>query len=326
VVILQIRKGGKNMKTWFMTLGLVFTIAACGAPDDPYEAAQSLTVDEETEENTATEEGELKIAVIPSQSMGEMQTGLDSLDKHLTGHLGREVVIEQYPNYNAVVEAINYHHIDLAFLGPLTYLIAHEQSGAQAIITQEVDGSPYYYSYIITHADREWEDLDDMLEDRRDVDFAFASISSTSGHLMPGLHLRQLGYYKSEDDHEFNQVQFAGSHDIVTTLVQDQTVDAGAVDSAILEALMKEDEAKGGTLREDLKVLWQSEQLYQYPWVVPANTSSELITQLQQAYAEIEEEEILRIFGGATRFVEADDSQYADVLEAAREFNMLTLE
>ncbi|WP_227936052.1 phosphate/phosphite/phosphonate ABC transporter substrate-binding protein [Alkalihalobacillus deserti] len=312
------------MKKWIVTLGLALTLSACGAADEPDEVVQSPTIDEN--EATEQDDSEFVVAVIPSQSMGEMQTGLDNLEIHLSERLGRDVVVEQYPNYNAVVEAINYSHIDLAFLGPLTYIIAHEQSGAQAIITQEVDGSPYYYSNIITHADREWENLDDMLEERAEVDFAFASISSTSGHLIPGLHLRKLGFYESEDDHAFNQIQFAGSHDIVTTLVQDQTVDAGAVDSAILEALMQEDEAHGGTLRDDIKVLWQSEQLYQYPWVVPADTSDELIEQLQQAYAEIEDEEILRIFGGATRFVEADDSQYADVLEAAREFDMLTLE
>ncbi|WP_227940161.1 phosphate/phosphite/phosphonate ABC transporter substrate-binding protein [Alkalihalobacillus deserti] len=316
------------MKKWLVTLGLLYALSACGPADETNEEVQLPTVDEGTEDISAIEQddSEFKIAVIPSQSMGEMQTGLDNLETHLTERLGRDVVVEQYPNYNAVVEAINYNHIDLAFLGPLTYVIAHEQSGAQAIITQEVDGSPYYYSYIITHSDREWEGLDDMLEDRADVDFAFASISSTSGHLIPGLHLRQHGYYNSEDDHEFNQMQFAGSHDIVTSLVQDHTVDAGAVDSAILEALMKEDDANGGTLREDVKILWQSEQLYQYPWVVPADTNDTLITQLQQAYVEIEDEEILRIFGGATRFVKADDSQYADVLEAARKFDMLTLE
>ncbi|MDT8860557.1 phosphate/phosphite/phosphonate ABC transporter substrate-binding protein [Alkalihalobacillus sp. MEB130] len=316
------------MKKWIMTVGLALTLTACGTADEPDEVVQSPTIDEVGEEEApATDHDEVfEIAVIPSQSMGEMQTGLDNLEAHLTERLGREVVVEQYPNYNAVVEAINYNHIDLAFLGPLTYLIAHEQSGAQAIITQEVDGSPYYYSYIITHQDREWDSLDDLLEDRSEVDFAFASISSTSGHLIPGLHLRQLGFYESEDEHEFNQIQFAGSHDIVTNLVRDQAVDAGAVDSAILEALMKEDDQNGGTLREEIKVLWQSEELYQYPWVVPAEMNDELIAEVQEAFYEIADEEILRIFGGATRFVEADDSQYADVLEAAREFDMLSLE
>ncbi len=321
-------EGGEQMKKWIVTIGLTFALSACGGADEPDEIVESPTNDEATEEAPATEgdDSVFEIAVIPSQSMGEMQTGLDKLEEHLTERLNREVIVEQYPNYNAVVEAINYNQIDLAFLGPLTYLIAHEQSGAQAIITQEVDGSPYYFSYIITHADSDWEDLEDMIEDRAEVDFAFASISSTSGHLIPGLNLRQLGVYESQDDHEFEQIQFAGSHDIVATLVQEQTVDAGAVDSAILEALMKEDEKNGGTLRDDLKVIWQSDELYQYPWVVPAEMNDELISQVQEAFYEIEDEDILRIFGGATKFVEADDSQYADVLEAAREFDMLTLE
>ncbi|GAE24416.1 phosphonate ABC transporter phosphate-binding periplasmic component [Halalkalibacter wakoensis JCM 9140] len=314
------------MKKWVMILSLSVALTACGT-DEPDEVVESPTVDEPGEEAVESNDNSVfEIAVIPSQSMGEMQTGLDNLEAHLTERLGREVVVEQYPNYNAVVEAINYNHIDLAFLGPLTYLIAHEQSGAQAIITQEVNGSPFYFSNIITHHDSEWDNLEDLLEESADADFAFASISSTSGHLIPGLHLRQLGYYESENEHEFNQIQFAGSHDIVTTLVRDKTVDAGAVDSAILEALMKEDDQNGGTLREDIKVIWQSEELYQYPWVVPAGMSDELIAEVQEAFFEITDEEILRIFGGATRFVEADDSQYADVLEAAREFEMLTLE
>ncbi|WP_062047252.1 phosphate/phosphite/phosphonate ABC transporter substrate-binding protein [Bacillus sp. JCM 19034] len=297
------------MKKWLLIFSIVVTLTACG------------TVDEADENRDV--EGVFEIAVIPSQSTGEMQTGLNNLEEFLTEQLGRQVVVEQYPNYNAVVEALNYNHIDLAFLGPLTYLIAHEQSGAQAILTIEVDGSSFYHSYIITNNNENWEDLDDLLADVNEVDFAFASISSTSGHLIPGLHLRQLGYYDSENEHSFNQIQFAGSHDIVASLVQSGEVDAGAVDSAILESLINEDEEEGGTLGEDLKIIWQSEPLYQYPWVVPAETNDEIITEIQKAFYEIDDPEILRVFGGASRFVEADDSQYADVLEAAREFDML---
>ncbi|MDV2683946.1 phosphate/phosphite/phosphonate ABC transporter substrate-binding protein [Alkalihalophilus lindianensis] len=310
------------MKKWFVTVGLAFTLAACGGDEAP--APSTDEADKSTGGEASSEVFE--VAVIPSQSTGEMETGLNNLEEHLNEALDREVEVVQYPNYNAVVEALNYNHIDLAFLGPLTYLIAHEQSGAQAIITQEIDGEPYYYSYIITHADSEWETLEDMLEDRADVNFAFASNSSTSGHLIPGLELRNRGHYEDDLDNEFAQIQFAGSHDVVTTLVQDQTVEAGAVDSAILESLMKDDEANGGSLREDIKVIWQSDQLYQYPWVVPSEMTEEEIENIRAAFYDITDEEILRIFGGASSFVEADDTQYADVLEAAREFDMLKLE
>ncbi|MBP3952895.1 phosphate/phosphite/phosphonate ABC transporter substrate-binding protein [Bacillus suaedae] len=312
------------MKKWLITLGLAFALTACGS-SDPDEVVESPTDEETTEEEVAeteTDNSTFEIAVIPSQSTGEMQTGLDNLQSYLTEELEREVVVTQYPNYNAVVEALNYNHVDLAFLGPLTYVIAHEQSGAKAIVTIEVDGSSFYHSYIITHADNEWANLDELLADAGEVDFAFGSISSTSGHLIPGLHLRDLGYYESEDQNEFNQVQFAGSHDVVATLVQNQDVDAGAIDSAILNELIEQ----GTVSADEIKILWESQELYQYPWVVPAQTSDELVTQLQEAFFAIEDPEILSIFGGATKFVEAEDSNYSDIVDAAREFNMLTLE
>ncbi|WP_100404234.1 phosphate/phosphite/phosphonate ABC transporter substrate-binding protein [Bacillus solitudinis] len=312
------------MKKWLSMLGLTLVLTACGGETNTGETEIAPETDETevpTEEVTE-EDGVFEVAVIPAQTTGETQASLDKLEEHLKEKLARDVEVKQYPNYNAVVEAINYNNIDLAYLGPLTYVIAHEQSGAQAILTQEIDGRPYYHSYIITHSDNEWETLDDMLEDSENVDFAFASISSTSGHLMPGLHLRNLGYYNDDIDHSFNQVQFAGSHDIVTRLVQEKNADAGAVDSAILNELIEQTPALG----DDIKVLWESQELYQYPWVVPAQMTEEEIVQIQEAFYDITDDDILRIFGGASAFVEADDSKYEDVLEAARQFNMLTLE
>ncbi|WP_088105258.1 phosphate/phosphite/phosphonate ABC transporter substrate-binding protein [Halalkalibacter urbisdiaboli] len=311
------------MKKWLIMFGLSFALTACGSGEPETSENIEPPAEEEIPAEEATENDEVfEVAVIPSQTVGEMETGLNNLEAHLSEQLNREVKVESYPNYNAVVEAINYNHIDLAFLGPLTYVIAHEQSGAQAILTQEIDDSPYYYSYIITHQDNEWENLEGLLEDSADVNFAFASISSTSGHLMPGLHLRNLGYYDDETNHKFNQIQFAGSHDVVATLVKEKNVDAGAIDSAILNELMEQDK----TLEESIKVLWESDKLYQYPWVVPAQMDEEEIKNIQEAFYEITDEEILRIFGGASKFVEADDAKYAEVLEAAREFNMLSLE
>lgn len=309
-------------------------LAGCGGENETPENNDNLTNNEdnnnttanndnvdETENDPAVDSEVFRVAVIPSQSIGEMQTGLDNLQETLTEALDMAVEVEHYPNYNAVVEAINYSHIELAFLGPLTYLIAHEQSGAQAILTQEIDGEPYYYSYMISHVDQPWDTLDEALENPGpgEIDFAFASISSTSGSLIPGTELVNRGVFEDENNHEFASVRYTGSHDVTARVVEDQTVDIGAIDSAIYNSLVEE----GAVDDDQIKVIWQSEQLYQYPWVVPHDMSDELIAEVQEAFINIDDPEILRVFGGASAFVEADDSQYEDVLEAAREFNML---
>ncbi|UCZ52448.1 phosphate/phosphite/phosphonate ABC transporter substrate-binding protein [Bacillus shivajii] len=277
----------------------------------------------DADESSALEANDdiFEVAVIPAQSIGEMQTGLDRLEEELANKLGREVSVEHYPSYNAVVEAINYSHIDLAYLGPLTYLIAHENSGAQAILTQLIDGEPYYYSYMISHIDQPWETLDEALDNPGpgEIDFAFGSISSTSGSLIPGTELVERGVFEDENNHEFASVRYTGSHDITAQLVENQTVEIGAIDSAIYDALV----ADGAVDVDLIQVIWQSEKLYQYPWVVPHDMDEELIKKVQQAFISIEDEAILNIFGGADAFIEIDDEQYEDVLEAAREFNML---
>ncbi|WP_026674133.1 phosphate/phosphite/phosphonate ABC transporter substrate-binding protein [Alkalihalobacterium bogoriense] len=265
------------------------------------------------------QEDPFTVAVIPAQSIGEMEQGLQNLEAELTVKLGREVKVEQYNNYNGVVEALNYKSVDLAFLGPVTYLIAHEQSGAKAIVTQLIDGEPYYYSYIITHVDNDWDSLEELLEQKDEVNMAFGSHASTSGHLIPGVELARKGVYTDEDTHEFASVRFTGSHDITAQQVEANMVSAGAIDSAIYHELVEE-----GVIDESqIKIIWQSEQLYQYPWTVHGETDEETIQLLQEAFISIDDPEILRIFGGASAFVEADDRLYENVYEAALEFGML---
>ncbi|WP_456114834.1 phosphate/phosphite/phosphonate ABC transporter substrate-binding protein [Salisediminibacterium beveridgei] len=261
----------------------------------------------------------LEVAVIPSQSIGEMQDGLDQLEHELEEALRQEVSVEHYPNYNAVVEAINHHHIDLAYVGPVTYLVARDQSGAKAIVTQSIDGSPYYHSYIKAHIDAPWDSLEELLDDKEQVTFAFGSHSSTSGFTVPGYELMNRGVYTDENDHAFDEVRFTGSHDITAQVLLSQDVDAGAIDSAIYHALVRD----GVVDDSQLKTLWESEPLYQYPWIVPAETGDDVIEAFQEAFLAIDHPDILRIFGGADAFVLADVEHYEGIEEAARAMGLL---
>lgn len=298
------------MKKWLtaVSAGSVLVLGACGGGEESGDG-------EETQDT-------LEVAVIPAQSSGEMESGVQSLEDTLNESLDQDVTVETYPNYNAVVEALNYGELDLAYLGPLTYVVAHEESGAEAILTQEIDGEPYYYSYIITHVDQPWESIDEMLEDSEEVDFAFGSISSTSGSLIPGLELRERGVFESEEDNEFASVRYTGSHDVTAQVVQSQDVDAGAIDSAIYNELVEE----GAIDESQIRTIWESDQLYQYPWAVPEDMDEDLKADIQEAFINIEDEEILNVFGGASAFVETDHSYYEDVTRAAEDFGMLDMD
>lgn len=258
------------------------------------------------------EDSEFIIGLIPSQSEGEMETAINKLQAELSEKLDRQVKIEHYPAYNGVVEALNYEHIDMAYFGPLTYVIAHERSGAEAIITQLVNGEPYYHSYIITQKDAPWDTLEDLLEDKENVHFAFGSPSSTSGSLIPSVELKQRKVFRSDDDHDFMQVTYTGSHDITAQSVLNNSVNAGAIDSAIFEAMIR----SGKFNEDDFKLIWKSEKVFQYPWAVRPNMDELTIQQLQDAFLSITDEEILNAFG-ATGFTTATNEDYAAIKQAA---------
>ncbi|MBN3555337.1 phosphate/phosphite/phosphonate ABC transporter substrate-binding protein [Fictibacillus nanhaiensis] len=287
-------------KLSLLLLTMILFLSACGTKNDE-------------KKNTSSKKDEVfTIGVIPAQTEGEMKGALDKLQKVLTEKMEREVKITSYPDYNGVVEAMNYDKIDMAYFGPLTYVVAHEESGAKAIVTQLIKGEPFYYSYLISHKDSKYESLEDMVTDVRNVKFAFGDPSSTSGSLIPSIKLKDEGIYRSESDSDFKNVRFTGSHDATALAVQNKQVDVGAIDSAIYDKLIEEGAIDG----DQFKVIWKSEKLFQYPWAVSKSTDEKTMKKLQQIFLDIKDKEILDAFG-ATGFTKADNKDYESIRKAA---------
>ncbi|ASN04791.1 phosphate/phosphite/phosphonate ABC transporter substrate-binding protein [Virgibacillus necropolis] len=293
------------MKKWFLlffVIALTLTLAACGnsGEDTGKESAET------------SEEKPFTIGVIPAQTEGAIDKAMKKLQTILSEELDRDVSVEVYPDYNGVVEAMNYDKIDMAYFGPLTYVVAHEKSGAQAIITQLIDGEPFYHSYIITHADNPWTSLEDLLKKPEKINFAFGDPSSTSGSLIPGIELEDRGVYESENKYKLGSVRFTGSHDATALAVQNKQVDAGAIDSAIYNQLVESGKIDG----DQIKIIWKSDKLFQYPWAVHKDTDEETIKKLQEAFLAIEDKDILNAFG-ASGFTKATNEDYEFIRKAA---------
>ncbi|MED1865666.1 phosphate/phosphite/phosphonate ABC transporter substrate-binding protein [Fictibacillus nanhaiensis] len=287
-------------KISLLLLTMILFLSACGTNNGD-------------KKNTKLNNGEVfTIGVIPAQTEGELKGALDKLQKVLSEKMEREVKITSYPDYNGVVEAMNYDKIDMAYFGPLTYVVAHEESGAKAIVTQLIKGEPFYYSYLITHKDSKYENFEDMVSDAKNVKFAFGDPSSTSGSLIPSIKLKDEGIYRSESDSDFNNVRFTGSHDATALAVQNKQVDVGAIDSAIYDKLIEEGAIDG----DQFKVIWKSEKLFQYPWAVSKSTDEKTMKKLQKIFLDIKDKEILDAFG-ATGFTKADNKDYESIRQAA---------
>lgn len=307
-----------SKKFLFISLLAVFALiaAGCGAgsPDQAQQAEAGRDAKAgEAAGKEAEFKGPVKIGIIPADNQGDKQVAIKKLTETLTKELGVEVQTAQYPDYNAVVEALNYGNIQVAWLGPLTYVIANYKGGAEAVATLSIDGKPYYYSYLITQKDSPYNSVDDVVANSGEIRFAFGDPSSTSGSLIPGIALKDLGIYESKDSHKFKQVTFTGSHDATALAVQNNQVEVGAIDSAIFERLIK----KGVVDESKFKIIWKSDELFQYPWAVAKSVPDKVKGQIQQALVNIKDPEILKAFNGADEFIKASNDDYESIRKAA---------
>jgi phosphonate transport system substrate-binding protein len=259
--------------------------------------------------------GDFKIGVIPAQGSNNMKAGTEKLAAILTEKLGRKVQAEIYPDYNGVVEAMGAGKVQMAYLGPLTYVEAHERYDVKAVVTQLIGGKPFYYAYMIAPSDSPYASLDDVVKNSAQIRFAFGDISSTSGSLIPGIALKKTGVFKNQQEHEFKSVAYTGDHTATALSIQNKTQDVGAIDSAFYNNLVKNGKVDGSKI----KILWQSEELFQYPWAVEKTVSDAEIAIIQDAMLAIQDKEILDAFGGASAFAKAKNEDYAAIRQAAIE-------
>lgn len=303
--------------TFLFITGLL--LAACGSKNESNNetTGTSPSAAATAAATTAPEaaKGEFKIGIIPAQGSNNMKVGADKLAAVLTEKLGRKVQADIYPDYNGVVEAMGAGKVQMAYLGPLTYVDAHERYDVKAIVTQLIGGKPFYYAYMIAPSDSPYNTLDDVVKSSAQVRFAFGDISSTSGSLIPGIALKKTGVFKSQQEHQFKSVTYTGDHTATALAIQNKTQDVGAIDSAFYNNLVKNGKVDGSKI----KVIWQSEELFQYPWAVEKNVSDADIKLIREAMLAIQDKEILDAFGGASAFTEAKNEDYAAIRKAAIE-------
>lgn len=141
-----------------------------------------------------------------------------------------ELVLKK--NYEDTVNALGKGEVDIALLGPLTYLEAKAKYNALCLIRPKgTDGSATYKSVIIKKKDSSITGLSDLKGKR----FAFSASKSTSGNLMPryllansGIHLNDLNNYANFDYHD----------SVVKAILKGQ-YDAGAVRDSVVRKYMK---------------------------------------------------------------------------------------
>ena len=254
----------------------------------------------------------LTVGLIPAEDSQAMLENSKAVIDSLQKQLGMPVKPFIATDYNGIIEALRAKKLDVAYLGPFSYVLASSVANVEAFSVAETkkSGRSYYKSLIIARKDSGIQNLEQL----KGRTMAFVDPSSASGHLFPSAGLQKLNI---DPNKYFARVIFSGSHDASILAVANKKVDAAAVADRILAAAV----ARGVVQQSDLNVVWTSPDIPESPMVWRRDLDPALKQKIAAAFASVKDLQ-WGDQGMLNGFVPTNDAAYNVVRDTAKILNL----
>lgn len=256
----------------------------------------------------------LRVSAIPDEAPTELLRKFEPLGAYLEQELGMPVQFMPVADYPAVVEALATDRLDMAWLGGFTFVQVYLKTGNAIPLVQREQDAEFVSNFITANPGV------NSLADLKGKTFAFGSISSTSGSLMPRYFMLQDGI---QPESFFSRIGYSGAHDATAAWVQAGRVDAGVLNASVWDKLVASGKVDTGKVR----VFATTPTYYDYNWTVRGTLDPALAGKIRQAFLALDpanpaHREILDL-QAASRFIETEPANYKGIEEAARAADLL---
>lgn len=207
----------------------------------------------------------LRFGVVTFYNPRLMYLKYQPLVDYLSQRTGRRWELAISGSYENAVEGLCRGRFALAYLGPLTFVRAHELCGATPIVKLLTNGQPTFRSFIVVREDASIHSLADL----RGKSFGFGSPLSTSSHIVPRAMLARAGLRPGVNV----QCRYFRHHDSAARAVL-----LGEVDAAGVRDIVGEEFAHRG-----LRILDRSTPVPNFPFVVGPRTPTQVVRDVVRA-------------------------------------------
>ena len=275
----------KNLKFLVvLVLSVVIFAAACGN-------SSSLDNNKKSSDSKSSSDGykpkELTVQFVPSQNADKLEAKAKPLEKLLSDKLGSPVKVSVSTNYNTIVEAMKSKKVDVGFLPPTAYTLAHDQKAADLLLQAQRfgvndDGSPNkklvddYKSEILVKKDSKIKSLKDL----KGKKIALQDVTSTAGYTFPIATLKKETGINATKDMKIVNVK---GHDQAVISLLNGDVDAAAVFQDA-RTIVKKDQPN---VFKDTKILKLTEPIPNDTISVRPDMDKKFQEKLKKAFKEI---------------------------------------
>src|SRR5699024_8517482 len=145
----------KGQLILFLVLTIVLLVTGCGGTED-----------------NAGKTDKIRFAVGPFlPSATDTKTAYRPFIEYVSEQLGVDYELKVTNDWAGISVALSTGQVDVAWMGPWGYVLAHHESGAEAIATVKYDGEPTYRAIIVANPDLT---IENFPEDAEGLSISFA--------------------------------------------------------------------------------------------------------------------------------------------------------
>jgi len=258
---------------------------------------------------------DITLGLIPAEKKEEMLKEFEPLRQYLEKTTGEKVkLFTPTSDYAGVIEAMKNKMVDVAWFGPLSYVLAEQEANAEAFaVGVRKNGSSTYKSCIVIPGDSPAKSIQDL----KGKHVAFVDPASTSGGLVPTYMVKKATGMMPEKF--FGKFEYLGKHDAVQMAVKNKKVDAGADNDLSYEKLIE----KGEITKESNKILVFSDPLPGSPIAFRKDIDPKLKEKIKTAILSAHKEmEKVSGFGQIIRYDEAKPENYQMIRDLIKELGL----
>lgn len=259
----------------------------------------------------------LNVEFVPSQNSKRLEAKIKPLQKLLSKELKIPVKVHISTNYNTIIEGLKSKKIDVAFISPIPYTIAHDQGAADVLLISKgylVDNKgnktnelvDYYRSQIVVNKKSNIENLEDL----KGKEIGLQDVESTSGYIYPLASMEDKGITKQD----INIQQIKGYDQSLISLLN-RDVDAVATYQDARSDL-KQDYPK---IYKDTKVIYRSPKIPNDTISVRSDMNKDWKDKISNAFVNISKSEagqnVIGEIYGHEGYRKAQDTDFDKVRE-----------
>jgi len=255
----------------------------------------------------ANELREINFGIIATEKAGALKQMWEPFLEDMSKAVGVKVNGFYATDYAGIIEAQRFNKLQIAWNGNKAAIDAVDRAGGEVFAQfVDLDGTPGYYSYLITHKDSGINTLDQVLKNGKDYTFGIGDPQSTSGTLVPSYYVFTLNNLEPRTHFKVTR---SSNHEGNFLAVLNRQVDIATSNSEMTQKIKEKTPEK----MDQIRILWTSPLIPRDPLVWRKDLPADIKKKVQDfvlAYGkDAREKEILKNMYRLAGFKASTDAQ-----------------